>query len=84
MDVWSPFFNCYSHHSSLILRNGDRADNIIQIREGVMQGDPLAKVSYGIGILLLIKHLKVTHPDVMHPWYAAYAGALGVFDHLEQ
>ena len=48
-----------------------------------MQGDPLAMVAYGIEILLLIKHLKSTYLDVTQPWYADHAGALGMFDHLD-
>ena len=47
-----------------------------------MQGDPLAMVAYGIGIILLIKRLKLTDPDVTQPWYAYDAGALGTFNNM--
>ena len=40
-------------------------------------------VAYRIKIILLIKHLKSTYPDVTQPWYADKAGALGMFDHLD-
>ena len=41
-------------------------------------------VAYSIGTLLMIKRLKLTHPDITHPWYADNAGSLGTFDNLEQ
>ena len=85
--VWlsgaSFVLNCYFHHSYLVLRRWDGKDNIIHRRESVMQGYPLAMVAYGIEILLLIKHLKSTYLDVTQPWYADHAGALGMFDHLD-
>ena len=40
-------------------------------------------VDYMIKILPLIKHLDSTYPDVTQPYYAENAGALGMFDHLE-
>ena len=52
--------------------------------EGVTQGYPFTVVTYGVGIILLIKHLKLTYPDVMQPWYADDAGELGAFKHLEK
>ena len=52
-------------------------------REGVTQGDPLAMITYGIKILPLIKNLKQEIPDVTYPWYADYAGVLGMFVILE-
>ena len=48
--------------------------------EDVMQGDPLYMVTYGIGVLPLIKCLKSVYPDTVQPWYAEYASALGTFD----
>ena len=48
-----------------------------------MQGDPLAMITYGIGILSLIKNLKWEIPDVTKPWYADDTGALGTFERLE-
>ena len=58
--------------------------NIVHSREGVTQGDPLDIVSYGVGVLPLIKHHKSMQPNVTQPWYAEHAGALGTFDNLEQ
>ena len=48
-----------------------------------MQGYLLAIVAYRIKIIRLIKRLKSMYPDVTQPWYADEAGALGMFDHLD-
>ena len=48
-----------------------------------MQGDPLYIVAYGLGVLLLIKNLKVAHPDVTQTRYDDDAGALGMFGNIE-
>ena len=48
-----------------------------------MHRDPLVMVTYGIGILLLIKNLKAEFPGVNQPWYAENAGALGTFARVE-
>ena len=48
-------FNCYCHHSELILRNGDVTANIIHSKEVVIQKDPLDMVAYGTEVLLMIK-----------------------------
>ena len=65
MVIWSSFvLNSYCHWSSLVLQHGDGTDNIIHIREGVMQGDTLDMVDYGIGVLLLIKRLMLVYPNV--------------------
>ena len=84
MTVWISFcFNCYIHHCLLVLRNGDGSTNIIHSREGVTKVDSLAMVAYIIGVLPLIKSLKLAYPDVTQPWYAENAGALRTFTRLE-
>ena len=70
-------FNCYCHWSSLVLCNRNRTASILNSREGVMQGYPLAMVDYGLWVLLKTKNLKAAHPDVMQPRYTDDAGALG-------
>ena len=40
-------------------------------------------ITYGIGILPLIKYLKQEIPGVTHTWYADDAGALGKFAIIE-
>ena len=47
------------------------------------QGVPLTMVSYGIGVLLLIKQLKPSYPCVAHPWYDDNDRARGALDNLE-
>ena len=47
------------------------------------QGDLLAIIAYGIGILPLINNIKRELPDVTQPWYADNAGSLGTFDRLD-
>ena len=78
----SIFFNCYRHWSSLVLKNGNGVVIFLHSREGVTQRDPLAMVTYVIGVILLEKFLKVVYPEVTQPRYADDAGALGMFDNI--
>jgi hypothetical protein len=57
---------------------------LIFSKEGVTQGDPLSMFGYGIGILPLIRRLKIEFPAVKQPWYADDAGAGGSFTDLRQ
>ena len=41
-------------------------------------------LAFMIGILPLIKNIKLEIPDVTHHWYAEYAGALGTFARLNK
>ena len=52
-------------------------------REDVIQGDPIAVVTYGIGIRPPIKLLKSKIPDVTQPFHANNDGALGTFTNVE-
>ena len=76
-------FNCYHHWSSIVLQNGNGTESIIHSREGATQGDPIAMIAYGIGIIPPIKMIKREIPDVTQPWYADDNGALGTFTRLE-
>ena len=67
----------------MVLQNGNVMASILHSREGVTQGDPLAMIAYGIGILPIIKNLKWEIPDVTQPWYADDARLLGTFARLE-
>ena len=53
-------------------------------KEGVTQGDPLAMVAYGLGILPLILELRTAHPSVTHLWYADDAWVGGTFGGIRQ
>ena len=68
--------------SSLVLRNGNLTAGFLHSREGVTQGDPLAMITYGIGILPFIKNLKQEISDITQPWYADDARALDTFVRL--
>ena len=69
------FFNFYFHWSLLFLRNCNGTASFLHNREGATQGGSLSMVSYGIGVLLLIKRLKLARRDVTHV-------ALGMFDNI--
>ena len=47
------------------------------------QGNLLAIIAYGTGILPIIKNLKRETPDVTQPWYANDARSLGTFAIIE-
>ena len=84
MSVRSSFcLQVLSSMVTLVLQNGNGTASILNIREGVMQRDPLAMITYRISILLLINNLKWEIPDVIQPWYADDDGALGTFAKLE-
>ena len=48
-------FNFYRHWDTLVIRAGDGTGHFLFIKEGVTQGDPLAMVEYGMGILPLVQ-----------------------------
>ena len=55
------------------------AASFLNSREGVTQGHTPDMVTYGIGILPLIKQLKAEFPDIIDCWYDDDSGALGMF-----
>ena len=73
-------FNCYRHWATLVVRDtGDGSVHLLQIKEFVTQWDPLAMISYGIGVLPLIRKLLGSHTRVTQPWYVDDAGEGGKF-----
>ena len=56
--------------------------HFLHSNEGVTQGDPLALIAYGIGVLPLIKDLRRAHPHVTQPWYADDAGTGPKFEEI--
>ena len=48
--------------------------NFLHSKEGVTQGDPLSMITYGIGVLPLIRELPDTHPRFTQTWYAYDVG----------
>ena len=76
-------FNCYRHWATLVVRDtGHGSSHFLHSKEGVTQGDPLAMIAYGIGVLPLIRELQGAHPRVTQPWYADDAGAGGTFQQI--
>ena len=55
----------------------DGSGHFLYSKEGMTQGDPLAMIAYGIGVLPLIRDLRRSHTRVTQPWYADDAGAGG-------
>jgi hypothetical protein len=77
-------FNCYKHWATLVIRNNDGTGTFLYSKEGVTQGDPLSMFAYGIGLLPLIRALKVQFPEMEQTWYADDAGAGGKFDAIKR
>ena len=62
---------------------GNGTTSILNIREGVTQGDTLEMIAYRIGILPIIKKLEREIPDVTQPWYADDSRSLVKFVKME-
>ena len=76
-------FNCYHHWATLVVRDtGDGSGHFLHSKDGVTQGDPLAMIAYGIGVLPLIREMRYAHPRVTQPWYTDYAEAAGMFQQI--
>ena len=72
-----------NNFATLVLWTGSDLFLTIQSREGVTQGDPLAMVTYGVGLLPLI-HIVITAVSNVHqPWCADDAGAGGHFHRIK-
>ena len=69
--------------AALVVRDmGDGSGHFLNIKEGVNQGDTLAMIVYGIGVLPLIRKLRGAHPWVTQPWYNDDTGAGGKFPNI--
>ena len=60
----------------------DGSGHFLHSKEGVTQGDPLAMIAYGIGVLILIRDLRRAYPRVTQTWYADDVGAGGKFEEI--
>ena len=77
-------FNTYHNWETLVVRDiGDGSGNFLHSKEGLIQGNPLVMIAYGIGVLPLIRELRDAHPRVTHPCYADGAGVGGTFDQVQ-
>ena len=63
---------------------GDGAGHFLHSNERGIQGDPLAMITYVLGILSLIRNLLISHPGVNHPWYTNDTGKGGTFDGIRR
>jgi hypothetical protein len=75
-------FNCYRHHSLLVVRNPGGEPLTFFSKEGVTQGDPFAMIAYGVGMLPLVRKLKELNQLLTQSWYADDACAAGTFDRI--
>jgi hypothetical protein len=68
--------------ATLVIRSNKNGSGVFLFsKEGVTQGDPLSMFTSGIGILPLIRRLKLEFPKVeQQSWYADDAGAGSKFD----
>ena len=66
----------------MVRDTGEGPGHFLHSKEGVTQVDPLTMITYGIGILPLIRHLQGAHTYVTHPCYADDAGIGGKFMHI--
>ena len=68
--------NCYKQWDTPMVHNGQDSMSFVLSREGVTQGDPLSMVTYGLGILPLIGHIKSIISPPHQPWYAKNAAIM--------
>ena len=62
--------NFYKHWAQLLLHQPGETQVTILHREGVIQGDPLSMVLYGITLVPLAEELRAADPGLLSPFYA--------------
>ena len=67
-------FNCYRHWFTLGVHNSEGSVHFFHIKDGVTQREPLAMITYDIGVLPLIRELQDAHTCITQPWYDDDAG----------
>ena len=63
-------FNYYRHWAQLLLRQPGETPVTILSQDGVIQGDPLSMVLYGIPLIPLAEELRAAYPGLLSPFYA--------------
>lgn len=76
-------FNCYCHHAILMIRTMDGSECVIHSCEGETQGDPIATVSYGLGMMPLTRDVKRIVSSVKQAWYADDSSGAGHFQDIK-
>ena len=77
-------FNFCRHWAQLFLQQLGEPPVTILSREGVIQGDPLSMVLYGITLIHLVEDLRAADPGLLSPFYADDAAFDGLTRHSAQ
>jgi len=76
-------FNCYKHWTILIAHDPSGAKYTFLSKVGATQGDPIAMIIYALGLLPLIRQLKLEFPTILfHSWYADDGAAAATIPEL--
>jgi hypothetical protein len=67
-----------------VVRAGNGNATFLFSKEGVIQGDPLSMVVYGLTLLPLIQQLKDEFPDVFQLRHINDAGGGGKFQRIQE
>ncbi len=71
-------FNRYRHWVWCLVRTvSGNPPIVIQLREGITQGDCFAMSLYGVALMPLASRMRETIPEALQPWYCNDAGAAG-------
>jgi hypothetical protein len=62
----------------MIINNDDNGKFLLSCKV-ITQGDPMAMLGYALGILPIIRQLKVEFPEAEQPWYADDAATVAIF-----
>jgi hypothetical protein len=65
-----------------VIRNNDGTGKLLRSKQGAAKGYLLMMIAYTIGVLPLIKKLKVEFPTMHQPWYVDDAGVGANFAHI--
>ena len=66
----------------MVRDTADGSGHFLHSKKSVTQGNPLSMITYGIGVLPLIRDLRRAHPRLTQPCYADDAGAGGKFGEI--
>jgi hypothetical protein len=71
-------FNRYCHWARCLVRRAlGNPPIVIQLREGITQGNCFAMSLYGVALMPLASRMREMIPEALQPWYCDDAGAAG-------